>query len=94
MLLKVKVHSPIYSIHLSKNNNLNHSLQGGTVQNKTKEISNSSFCMEYAMNYLSFVRLKDISTLEFKSQNSTPGLSNSDFSTINFSTPDLSTMNF
>ena len=47
--------------------------------------------MEYVMNYLSFVRLKDISTLEFKPQDSTSGLSTSDFSNINFSTPDFST---
>ena len=63
MLFKVKVDSPTYSIclfykHLSKNNNLNHSLQGGTIQNTTREISNGSFCMEYAMKYLSFVTVE------------------------------------
>ena len=44
--------------HLSNNNNLNHSLQGGTIQNTTREISNGSFCMEYAMKYLSFVTVE------------------------------------
>ena len=57
---------------LSKKNNLNHSLQGGTIQNTTKEISNSSFCMEYVMNYLSFVRLKDVSTLYFSTPSFNP----------------------
>ena len=57
---------------LIKDNNLNHPLQGGTIQNTTKEISNSSFCMEYVMNYLSFVRLKDVSTLYFSTPSFNP----------------------
>ena len=77
MLFSVKVDSPTYSIclfykHLSKNNNFNHSLLGGTIQNTTKGISNSSFCIEYVMNYLSFVRLKDVSTLYFSNPSFNP----------------------